>query len=312
MLRFVLIKGSRALISVALVVTFTFVILRLSGDPVTTLLGPDVTAEELEAFRIRHGLDRSVLEQYLLYVRNILVGDFGQSLRGGRPALELVLARIGPTLQIMVPGFLLMLAVGLPAGIHAALHRGSWLDRLTMTVSVLGYAVPNFVLGVLLILLFAVSLGWLPSSGSGSWRHALMPILTIGFSGAGVLARFVRSSMLEVLSQPYVRAAQARGLPWRRVVWEHALPNAAIPTLTVIGFIIGGLISGAVIVESVFAWPGIGRQLVTSVANRDLAVVQVCLLLIAASMVTANLLVDIAYGWLDPRIRSGRRPGGGR
>jgi peptide/nickel transport system permease protein len=176
-----------------------------------------------------------------------------------------------------------------------------------MTAAVLAHSVPSFVLGILLIGVFAVRLRLVPTSGSETWAHLVLPVITLGAAGAAVIARFVRSSMLEILGQPYVRTAVAKGVPWRKVVRRHALPNAAIPTVTVVGFLVGGLVAGSVIVESVFAWPGVGRLLVTSVANRDLAVVQVILLLIAATMVTANTIIDLLYGWLDPRLRDGDR-----
>jgi peptide/nickel transport system permease protein len=209
------------------------------------------------------------------------------------------------TLALTLPAFALKLGLGLPAGIYAALHRGGTVDRLVMAAAVAGFTVPSFVLGLVLVLVFAVQLGWLPSGGQESWRHAVLPVLTLGIGGAALLARFTRSAMLEVLGQPYVRAATARGVPWPRVVRGHALPNAAIPTVTVVGFMVGTLIAGAVVVESVFSWPGVGRLLVVSVANRDLAIVQCILLLVAGTMVAANLAVDLLYGLLDPRLRSG-------
>jgi peptide/nickel transport system permease protein len=248
-------------------------------------------------------LDRPLWEQYLSYVWHVIGGDLGQSMRDGRPAIVLVLERLPATLMITLPAFLLKIGFGIPAGIHAALHRNSMTDRLTMMVSVAGFTVPSFVLALLLILVFSVELGWLPSSGSETWRHMILPVVTLGTAGAAILARFTRSAMLEVLGQPYIRAASAKGLSWRRVVRDHALPNAAIPTVTIVGFMVGSLVAGAVVVESVFAWPGIGRLLVVSVANRDLAVVQTILLMVAACMVVANLTVDVAYGWIDPRLR---------
>jgi peptide/nickel transport system permease protein len=169
---------------------------------------------------------------------------------------------------------------------------------------VAGFTVPSFVLGLVLVLIFAVQLGWLPSGGQETWRHAILPIVTLGIGGAAVLARFTRSAMLEVLGQPYICTASAKGVSWRAVVLSHALPNAAIPTVTIIGFMVGTLIAGAVVVESVFSWPGVGRLLVVAVANRDLAVVQCILLLVAATMVTSNLVVDFLYGFLDPRLRN--------
>ena len=210
------------------------------------------------------------------------------------------------TLALAMPAFLIKILVGIPTGIYAALHRNSLADRLTMALSVAGYTVPSFVLGLVLVLIFAVRLGWLPSGGFESPLHLVLPAATLGLAGAAVIARFTRSAMIEVLGQPYIRAAQAKGLPWRRVVIAHALPNAAIPMITIIGLMIGGLVAGAVVIESVFSWPGIGRLLVAAVASRDLPVVQTILLLVAACMVTANFIVDLAYGWVDPRVRTAR------
>jgi len=173
-----------------------------------------------------------------------------------------------------------------------------------MAGAVAGFTVPSFVLGLLLVLLFAVQLGWLPAGGDENWRSAVLPVITLGLGGAGILARFTRSAMLEVLGQPYIRTASAKGVPWRAVVRSHALPNAAIPTVTIVGFMVGNLIAGAVVVESVFSWPGVGRLLVIAVANRDLAVVQCVLLLVSVTMVTANFTVDLLYGVLDPRLRA--------
>ncbi len=304
MIRFLAAKLARAALTILFVLTFAFVVLRLSGDPALLILGSEAPPEAIAAFRRAWGLDDPIWQQYLRYLANMVEGNFGLSMRDRRPAFELVMERLPATLWLMLPALLVKLLIGVPAGIYAALHRDSWIDRLTMTVSVLGYAVPNFVLGLLLVLIFAVNLRWLPSSGSDTWLHLVMPVVVLGTAGAGIIARFTRSTMLEVLGQPYVRTATAKGVPWHRVVRWHALPNAAIPTVTVIGFMIGSLIAGAVVTESVFAWPGIGRQLVISVANRDLAVVQVVLILVAASMVTSNLTIDLLYGWLDPRVRT--------
>jgi peptide/nickel transport system permease protein len=303
---FVATRLLRALLTIVFVVTFAFVVLRLSGDPALLIMSVDAPPEAIEAFRTAWGLDRPIWEQYLSYVAHVLAGDLGGSMRDGRPALTIVLERVPMTLLITLPALVLKLGIGIPAGIYAALHRNSLADRLTMTASVAGFTVPSFVLALLLVLVFSVQLGWLPSSGDESWRHAILPIVTLGTAGAAVLARFTRSAMLEVLGQPYIRTASAKGLTWRRVVTDHALPNAAIPTVTIVGFMIGSLIAGAVVVESVFAWPGVGRLLVVAVANRDLAVVQTILIFIAASMVVANLAVDIAYGWIDPRLRTSR------
>lgn len=308
MLRFAALRLGRALITVVLVVTFAFVVLRLSGDPALIILGPETPPEAIAAFRKSWGLDDPLWEQYFRYFIAIAQGELGRSMRDGRAAIDLVSERIPATLALTLPALALKLGIGIPAGIFAALHRGSLADRAIMLMSVAGFTVPSFVLGLVLVLVFAVQLGWLPSGGQDSWRHAILPVLTLGIGGAAVLARFTRSAMLEVLGQPYIPTASAKGVPWRHVVMGHALPNAAIPTVTIIGFMVGSLIAGAVVVESVFSWPGVGRLLVVAVANRDLAVVQCILLLVAATMVAANLTVDFLYGFLDPRLRhaSGR------
>jgi len=304
MIRFFGSRLLRAGITIIMVVTFAFIVLRLSGDPAQIIMGADAPPEAVDAFRTAWGLDQPVLLQYFHYFGAILQGDLGRSMRDGRDAIVLVAERIPATLALTIPALVIKLGIGIPAGITAALYRNSFIDRAVMLLAVAGFTVPSFVLGLLLVLVFAVQLGWLPSGGQESWRHAILPIITMGVGGAAVLARFTRSAMLEVLGQPYIRTASAKGVPWRRVVWCHALPNAAIPTVTIIGFMVGSLIAGAVVVESVFSWPGVGRLLVVAVANRDLAVVQCILLLVAATMVTANLIVDLLYGLLDPRLRN--------
>ncbi|KAB7619168.1 ABC transporter permease [Verminephrobacter eiseniae] len=293
----------RALVTVFLVLSFAFVILRLSGDPALLIMSPDVPPEALEAFRRSWGLDASLWQQYLGFFRNLLQGQFGYSMRDRSPAMALVMQHLPATLAITLPAFALKLALGIPAGMFAALHRNSAIDRCVMGLAVAGHTIPGFVLGLVLVLVFAVGLGWLPSGGNAGWQHAILPVLTLSLGGAAVLARFTRSAMLEVMGQAYIRTALAKGLLWRAVVLRHALPNAAIATVTIVGFMVGSLVAGAVVVESVFSWPGVGRLLVTAVANRDLAVVQSLLLLVAATMVTANLIVDALYGWIDPRLR---------
>jgi peptide/nickel transport system permease protein len=304
MLRFIALRLARSALTIILVVTFAFAVLRLSGDPALAIMSPDAPVEAIAAFRHSWGLDQPLYIQYVRYFLAILHGDLGQSMRDGRPAIDLVMERIPATLALALPALALKIGLGMPAGIYAALHRNSLTDRLVMAGAVAGFTVPSFVLGLLLVLLFAVQLGWLPSGGDESWRSAILPVLTLGLGGAGILARFTRSAMLEVLGQPYIRTASAKGVPWGAVVRGHALPNAAIPTVTVIGFLIGSLMAGSVVVESVFSWPGVGRQLVVAVANRDLAVVQVILLMVASTMVAANLIVDLLYGVLDPRLRN--------
>ncbi len=309
MLRFFLIRLGRAALTVALVVTFAFVVLRMSGDPALIIMSVDAPPEAIAAFRKAWGLDDPIWLQYLRYFSAIGQGELGQSMRDGRPAIQLVAERIPATLALTLPALALKLGIGIPAGIYAALHRDSLIDRIVMVTAVAGFTVPSFVLGLVLVLVFSVQLGWLPSGGQDSWRHAILPVLTLGIGGAAVLARFTRSAMLETLGQSYIRTASAKGVPWAAVVRGHALPNAAIPTVTIVGFMVGSLIAGAVVVESVFSWPGVGRLLVVAVSNRDLAVVQCILLLVAVTMVTSNLIVDLLYGVLDPRLRSGAKAG---
>lgn len=311
MTRLILQKLGRALLTLWLVVTLTFVILRVTGDPALAILPTDSPPEVIDHFRTAWGLDRPIWEQYLLYFRNIADGNLGISFIDNRDAVTVVFEKVPKTLLLGIPSLALMLAIGIPAGIAAALRRDGPLDRAIMTAAILAHSIPSFVLGILLIGVFAVRLGLVPTSGSETWTHIILPMVTLGASGAAVIARFVRSSMLENLGQPYIRTAVAKGVPWPRVVRGHALPNAAIPTVTVVGFLVGGLVAGSVIVETVFAWPGVGRLLVTSVANRDLAVVQTILLLVAATMVTANCVIDLLYGWLDPRLRNSPGKTGG-
>ncbi|WNJ87997.1 ABC transporter permease [Bosea sp. 685] len=310
MLRFFLIRLGRAALTVSLVVTFAFIVLRMSGDPALIIMSVEAPPEAIASFRKAWGLDDPLWQQYLRYFIAIGQGELGQSMRDGRPALEIVLERIPATLTLTLPALALKLGIGVPAGIYAALHRDSAIDRVVMITAVAGFTVPSFVLGLVLVLVFSVQLGWLPSGGQESWRHAILPVLTLGIGGAALLARFTRSAMLEVLGQSYIRTASAKGVPWGAVICGHALPNAAIPTVTIIGFMVGSLIAGAVVVESVFSWPGVGRLLVVSVASRDLAVVQAILLLVAVTMVISNLTVDLLYGVLDPRLRSGAKAGG--
>lgn len=301
--RYLIIKISRALVTLIAVTTFAFFILKLSGDPALIILSPDAPPEVVVAFRRAWGLDLPVWEQYLRYWGNILQGDFGHSMRDNRPVLDLIVSRLPATLVLAIPTLILKVSIGIPAGVCAALMRNSWADRTIIVGSALGYAVPNFVMGFILVIIFAVNLGWLSTGGFDDPTDMILPVITLGTAGAAVIARFTRSAMVDVLGQPYVRAALAKGLPWRKVVIFHVMPNAAIPTVTIIGLMVGSLVGGAVVVETVFSWPGIGRLLVQSVSNRDLMVVQALLIIFSITMVTANLIVDILYGILDPRVR---------
>lgn len=304
MLRYFSERVVRLLITLFLVLSFAFVILRLSGDPAMIILSPDAPPEAIEAFRASWGLDTPIWQQYLGYFLQLFQGNFGVSMKDGTSAMGMALERVPATLAITLPALILQLLIGVPAGVYAALHHNSRIDRFLMGFSIAGHTCPSFVLGLLLVMIFSVTLGWLPTGGYGTWQHAVLPIFTLALGGAAILARFTRSAMVEVMGQPYVRTALAKGLTWNQVVFRHALPNAAIPTVTLIGMMVGGLIAGAVVVESVFSWPGVGRLLVSAVANRDLPIVQAILFLVALSMVIANLTVDAALALINPRLRT--------
>ena len=301
----VVIKILRASITVVLLVTFVFVILRLSGDPAVQMLGLEVSDEALEGFRHRWGLDRPIWEQFLSFFWNFLHGDFGQSFIGGRDALGVVLERLPKTLWLMGLTTIFTFGLGIPAGIYASLHRNTFTDRLIMGLTVASFSLPNFVVGIILIMILGVTFRLLPTSGSDTVWHYIMPVITMASADAAIFSRFSRSAMLEVLHAPYMRTARAKGLMWSQAVRRHALPNASIPLVTVGGWYVGRQIAAAVITENVFAWPGIGKLLVTSVQLRDLAVVQCIVIIVGVTMVVTNLLVDLAYGWLDPRTRTG-------
>jgi peptide/nickel transport system permease protein len=304
-------KLLRAGFTLWLVVTFVFFVLRLTGDPVEQLLPDDASPEVFDFYRQKWGLDRPLWDQYLAYWASLFQGDFGISFRNNQPAFQMVWERTGKTALLGGAALGFALLIGIPMGVIAALNRDGWLDRTVMSVAVFGFSMPNFFLGVLLILIFSLQLRVLPSSGSDSWAHLIMPAFTLGTAFAAQIARFTRSAMIDVLTKPYMRTAASKGAgPLRRVA-RHAAPNAAAPVVTIVGLKLGDLIGGAVITETVFAWPGIGRLLTVAVANRDLAVVQCILMLIALTMVTANVTTDLLYGWLDPRVRVGRRAGAG-
>jgi peptide/nickel transport system permease protein len=295
-------KVLRAMLTVWMVTTFVFLILRLSGDPTVSVLGLEASPEAVEAFRAKWGLDRPVSAQYFSFIGNALKGDLGPSILEGRSALKAVLSRLPNTLILMVITTSLTFIVGISLGLLASLYHNTNKDRFIMVFAVAGYSMPTFVVGVLMVLLFSVKLGWLPSSGSGTWAHFVLPVLTMTLVESAVFARFTRSAMLEVLYQPYIKTALAKGLTWWQIVRRHALPNASIPIVTIMGFWIGLIIAGAVITESIFGWPGIGRLLVYSVKHRDYNVVQVIVMFISGTMIFTNLMVDILYGFLDPRV----------
>lgn len=309
-MRFVAVKLLRSAVTMWLVITFVFVVLRISGDPTDILLPDDVAQEVREFYRVKWGLDQSLWQQYLAYWKALSTGDFGISLRSGLPAWEMVMERAPKTLLLGICGLAMALFIGIPLGVIAAQHQGSALDRGVMSFAVFGFSMPNFFLGIILILVFSLHLRWLPSSGSGTLAHLVMPAFTLGTAFAAQIARFTRSAMIDVSSRAYMRTARSKGAGTLRRVVSHAFPNAVVPIITIIGLKVGELIGGAVVVETVFAWPGLGRLVTIAVANRDLALVQAILILIAATMILTNLIVDLMYGWLDPRVRDARNAAG--
>ncbi|MFJ5475802.1 ABC transporter permease [Pectobacterium carotovorum] len=300
----------RALLTVFLAVTFTFVMLRISGDPMTSLLGVETPPQVIEILRQQWGLDRPVTEQYFTYLGRIVTGDFGTSLRSGQDALAMIMEKIPATLRLMAASLLLALAVGIPLGIVAAHYHGRIVDRTVIGLAVLTHSIPTFLTGILLIQLFAVQLRILPSGGGATLAHMVMPALAIGLYNAGVIARFVRSSVLEVIGQRYILAARAKRVSEWGLIVRHVMPNAALPLLTLFGFLLGGMIGGSAVIEAVFAWPGVGLLLINSVAARDVAVVQAIVILITVAMVSANLFVDFLHMMIDPRLRHSQRSRG--
>ena len=301
--KYFLVKTLRAFITTFLLVVFVFFVLRITGDPAQAMLPDDATEEDYIEFRQMWGLDKPLMEQFWVYCKNFIHGDFGQSYKDGRDVFEVISQRLPKSVWLMGMSIIFSIVVGLPLGIYAALHRNSFGDRFIMGTAVFGFSMPNFFLGIMFILIFSMKLHWLPSAGSDTWLHLLMPMITIGMTRMGSYARYTRSAMLNVLSKPYIITAKAKGANRNRMVYLHALPNAAIPIVTVIGTSIGHMVGGSVVIENVFAWPGVGRLLVSSVAVRDLPVVQAIVIIMGLAMVLANLLVDFTYGLLDPRIR---------
>lgn len=280
-----------------------FIILHLTGDPTYLLLPPDATQEDIVKFRHAMGFDAPLYKQYARFFGGLIRGNFGMSLRHEEPALGLVLERMPATIQLTLLAILLAVAVAVPAGIISAVRRNSLVDHAGMVLSLLGQSMPVYWLGIMLILLFAVRLRWLPAFGTGDFRHLVLPAVTLGMFSMARIARITRSSMLEVLGQEFIRTARAKGLALRWVILKHALKNALIPIVTVIGLDLGTLLGGAVITETVFAWPGVGRLAVQAIYNRDYPVVQAAVFTLASIFVLINFIVDSLYAYLDPRVR---------
>lgn len=291
------------------VVTMVFLLIHLvPGDPVAQMLGEGASASDLSVLRHDLGLDQTLMHQYVHYWRGILHADLGRSLRFHDSVLKLVLQRYPYTLALTFGALVIGVGLAIPAGVLSARHRNGWVDRVVGVTSLAGLSFPNFALGPIFILIFAIALGWLPVSGAGSGtmdflRHLILPSVTLGLGLAAILTRMVRTSMLEELGQDYIRTARAKGLSERAVVYRHALRNALNPVLTVVGLQFGSLLSGAIVTETIFSWPGLGRLTLSAISNRDYALVQGCILATGLTYVAINLLTDGAYAVADPRLR---------
>jgi len=287
-----------------LVVSIVFLLIHLvPGDPIQQMLGEGAAATDMQAARHAYGLDVPLGRQYIYYWTGVLHGNLGPSLRFNQGVSSLIAQRYPYTLELTVASLIVALALSIPAGVRSAQHRNRWDDRLLSVISLFGLSFPNFALGPVLILFFAIELGWLPVSGSGSLAHLVLPAITMGGALAAILTRMVRTSMLEELGQDYIRTARAKGLPEHTVVYRHALRNAMIPVLTVVGLQFGALLAGAIVTETIFSWPGIGRLTIQAVSNRDYYLVEGCILAIGLTYVAVNFLTDLLYSVVNPRIR---------
>ena len=280
-----------------------FFMLHLTGDPALVLLPPDATPEDVRRFREQMGFNDPFLAQYGRFLAGVLRGDFGQSVRHGEPAFHLVVERLPATFELAGAALLVALCLAIPAGIISAVRRNTALDYVSTVIALLGQSMPTFWLGIMLILVFSVQFNLLPSSGRGTLQHLVLPAVTLGLFTTARITRLTRSGMLEVLNQDYIRTARAKGVSDRPVVWKHALKNAAIPIVTIVGIELGTLLGGSVITETIFAWPGVGRLSVQAISNRDYPVVQAAVFTLSTTFVLVNLFVDVAYTYLDPRIR---------
>ncbi|MFV3291809.1 ABC transporter permease [Pseudomonas sp. NY11955] len=274
----------------------------IPGDPARLAAGPDATEADVAQIRQNYGLDKPLVSQYLIYVRKVATGDLGESFQTFTPVLEGIARTLPATLELTAAGMLLAVIIGVPLGIIAALRPRGVLDSTLTSLAVLGISMPGFLLGLILMSVFSASLGWLPPTGRGGFQHLILPAVTLGLPYVATFSRLARSTMMDVLKEDYIRTAYAKGVPNYKVVLKHALSNAAIPLVTVFGMDFGRLLGGAVIVETVFAWPGMGRFLIDAIMARDIYVVQGTVLVFAALVVVVNLIVDLAYGFLDPRI----------
>jgi peptide/nickel transport system permease protein len=317
MRQFLLRRLIRAVVALWGISTVVFIVMRLSGDPVPLMLPPDAPTSEIFRVRAELGLDQPLYVQYLVYFRNLLQGDLGRSIHMRQPAMGIAAERLPATLELALGAFFLAVVIAIPAGLVSAARRNSIWDNLAMGLALIGQSAPTFYIGIMLILVMGLQLGWFPISGrgQGTWldptdwpemlSHMTLPAVTLGAFAMASIARLTRSAVLETMRQDFIRTARAKGLNDVSVLLRHNLKNAAIPIITIMGLQFGTLLGGAVVTETVFSWPGIGRLAIQSIFNRDYPVVQSSVILVASFFVLVNFMVDLAYGWLDPRIRYG-------
>lgn len=296
-------QGMIAIIGAVLIV---FIAQRLAGDPLALLLPMDATEADFAAMRAELGLDKPIWVQFANFIGSVAVGDFGYSYQWQTPAMDLILDRLPATLELALAGLVFAILLAVPLGVLSALYQDSWIDRVAKIFAMLGQAVPNFWIGLLLILFFAVSLQWFPAYGRGTVGHLVLPAIALGWYPVAAMTRTLRSAMLDILQSDYIRMARAIGLSERAIVWKYALRNGAVPLATMIGVYFANMLGGAFVIEVVFAWPGVGRTVVEAVFSRDFPVVQAGVVLSAVVFVVVNLMVDLSYGLIDPRIRRER------
>jgi peptide/nickel transport system permease protein len=302
--RYILIRLGQGVLTLIGASILVFALARLTGNPLDVLLPQDAPPEVFHRVSALWGLDRPIYEQYFTFAGNVLKGNFGESFKWrGEPALGLVLNRLPATLQLAALAILISVGLAVPIGVLSAVHRGTWVDSFGKLIALLGQSMPSFWLGIVLIWIFAVHLKWFPTSGRGGLDSMILPALAMGWFSVAAFTRLVRSSMLDVLDTEYVKLARIKGLPEGKVVWKHALKNAAIPPLTYFGLVVAQLLTGSVVIETVFAWPGVGLLALQAVLARDYQVVQAVTLIVSMVFIFMNLVVDILYAYLDPRIR---------
>jgi len=303
LIRFTLLRIFQGILSILVVTLIVFLLLQSSGDPVSLLLPDNATPEQVAAYQKKLGLDRPVTEQYVRFLGNAFQGDFGTSFRKKEPAMQVVLRHLPATGQLAGSALLIGTMISIPLGVLAAVYRGTLVDALAVLLSTLGQSMPVFWLGLLMIKLFGVDLGWFPVGGRGSLKHLVLPAFTLGWYMSALMTRLVRSAMLEVLNQDYIRTARGKGMIERVVIIKHALRNALIPLLTVWGLQAGSLLTSAVVTETTFSWPGVGRASIYAVSGRDYPVVLASVFIFTLIFISINFIVDILYTWIDPRIR---------